>query len=90
MRCERCHGKQSFHFVDDLFGKSLDGLFSALEQRGDHHRTDDLHLRRIETRIAGQVFTVPQWEGVKPSPSGDTLRYTASDVELPYGGACAF
>ena len=28
-------------------------------------------------------LTVPRWEGVKPSPSGDTFRYTIADGKLP-------
>ena len=33
--------------------------------------------------MAHAQLTVSRWEGVKPSPSGDTLRYTVADGKLP-------
>ena len=45
----------------------------------------------VSSRVVRRAFllgsdplTVRRWEGVKPSPSGETFRYTGSNGELPY------
>jgi hypothetical protein len=37
-----------------------------------------------------RVLTVSRWEGMKPSPSGETFRYTVADGELPNIRAYSF